>query len=41
MVTSLSMTMPWTTPAGIHSARCGGTVHMLPAAATRIVPAVA
>ena len=41
MVRSLSMTMLWRTPAGIHSARCGGTIHMPSSVETRIAPAVA
>ncbi len=41
MVTSLAMTMLWPMPAGIHSARCGGTTHMSSRVATRMVPTVA
>ena len=41
MVTSLDITMEWRTPGGIHSARCGGTIHMPSSVETRIVPAVA
>ena len=41
MVVSLSMTMLCAMPAGIHSARCGGTTQTPSSVETRMVPAVA